>query len=120
MNKPLKYTLLGLGGLVAIAVAGAAVFALTFDPNRYKADIERLAKEKTGRTLSIKGDIKMAFWPSLGADIAGVSLTEKGLDILQQIRPQMDSTISELTKHLSESELTQLSDLLDRLRTDQA
>ena len=78
MNKPLKYTLLGLGGLVAIAVAGAAVFALTFDPNRYKADIERLAKEKTGRTLGIKGDIKMAFWPSLGADIAGVSLTEKG------------------------------------------
>ena len=78
MNKPLKYTLLGLGGLVAIAVAGAAVFALTFDPNRYKADIERLAKEKTGRTLSIQGDIKMAFWPSLGADLAGVSLTEKG------------------------------------------
>lgn len=80
MNKPLKYTLLGLGGLVAIAVAGAAVFALTFDPNRYKDDIERLAKEKTGRTLGIKGDIKMAFWPSLGADIAGVSLTEKGSD----------------------------------------
>lgn len=80
MNKPLKYTLLGLGGLVVIAVAGAAVFALTFDPNRYKADLERLAKEKTGRTLSIKGDIKMAFWPSLGADIAGVSLTEKGSD----------------------------------------
>ena len=43
MNKPLKYTLLGLGGLVVVAVAGAAVFALTFDPNRYKADIERLA-----------------------------------------------------------------------------
>ena len=80
MNKPLKYTLLGLGGLVVIALAGAAVFALTFDPNRYKADIERLAKEKTGRTLGIKGDIKMAFWPSLGADIAGVSLTEKGSD----------------------------------------
>jgi AsmA protein len=80
MNKPVKYTLLGLGGLVVLAVAGAAVFALTFDPNRYKADIERLAKEKTGRTLSIKGDIKLAFWPSLGADIAGVSLTEKGSD----------------------------------------
>jgi AsmA protein len=75
-----KYTLLGLGGLLVLAVAGAAVFALTFDPNRYKADIERLAKEKTGRTLSIKGDIEMAFWPSLGADIAGVSLTEKGSD----------------------------------------
>jgi AsmA protein len=78
MNKPLKYTLLGLGGLLGLAVAGAAVFALTFDPNRYKQDIERLAKEKTGRTLSIKGDIKMAFWPSLGADVAGVTFSEKG------------------------------------------
>ena len=78
MNKPLKYTLLGLGGLIGLAIAGAAVFALTFDPNRYKQDIERLAKEKTGRTLSIKGDIKMAFWPSLGADVAGVTFSEKG------------------------------------------
>lgn len=77
MNKPLKYGLLGLGALVAVAVAGAAVFALTFDPNRYKDDIERLAKEKTGRTLKLKGDIKMAFWPSLGAGVAGVSLSEK-------------------------------------------
>ena len=78
MNKPLKYALLGLGGLLGLAVAGAAVFALTFDPNRYKQDVERLAKEKTGRTLSIKGDIKMAFWPSLGADVAGVTFSEKG------------------------------------------
>ncbi|HEV3010536.1 MAG TPA: AsmA family protein, partial [Burkholderiales bacterium] len=77
MNKPLKYGLLGLGTLVVVAVAGAAVFALTFDPNRYKADIERLAKEQTGRTLAIKGDIKMAFWPSLGADVAGVTFSER-------------------------------------------
>ena len=78
MNKPLKYGLLGLGTLVVVAVAGAAVFAMTFDPNRYKGEIERLAKEKTGRTLAVKGDIKLAFWPSLGADVAGVTFTEKG------------------------------------------
>jgi AsmA protein len=77
MNKPLKYGLLGLGGLVMVAIAGATVFALTFDPNRYKDDIERLAKEQTGRTLKLKGDIKMAFWPSLGADVAGVTLSER-------------------------------------------
>jgi AsmA protein len=77
MNKPLKYGLLGLGGIVVLAVAGAVAFALTFDPNRYKSDIERLAKEQTGRTLSIKGDIKMAFWPSLGADVAGVTFSER-------------------------------------------
>jgi AsmA protein len=78
MNKPLKYGLLGLGGLVVLLIAAVAIFAATFDPNRYKADIERLAKEQTGRTLAIKGDIKMAFWPSLGAEVAGVTFSEKG------------------------------------------
>ena len=78
MNKPLKYALLGLGGLLVLVIAAVAVFAATFDPNRYKGEIERLAKEKTGRTLAIKGDIKMAFWPSLCPTSPGVSLTEKG------------------------------------------
>jgi AsmA protein len=78
MNKPLKYGLIGLGSVVGLAVAGAVVFAMTFDPNRYKDHIEGLAKEKTGRTLDIKGDIKMAFWPSLGADVGAVTFTEKG------------------------------------------
>jgi uncharacterized protein involved in outer membrane biogenesis len=78
MNKPVKYTLIGLGLLIVLVIGAAAVFALTFDPNRYKDEIERLAKEQTGRTLDIKGDIKMAFWPSLGADVAGVTLSERG------------------------------------------
>ena len=77
MNKPLKYTLIGLGGLVVLVIAAVAVFAATFNPNRYKGQIEQLAKEKTGRTLAIQGDIKMAFWPSLGAQVSGVSLSER-------------------------------------------
>ena len=77
MNKPLKYTLAGLGILLVLVIAAVAVFAMTFDPNRYKGEIERLAREKTGRTLSIKGDIEMAFWPSLGAQVSGVSFSEK-------------------------------------------
>ena len=78
MNKPVKYTLVGLALLLVLVIGAAAVFALTFDPNRYKDEIERMAKEQTGRTLDIKGDIKMAFWPSLGADVSGVTLSERG------------------------------------------
>jgi AsmA protein len=77
MNKPLKYGLIGLGGLVVLAAAGAAVFALTFDPNRYKEQVERIAAEKTGRTLKLAGDIELAFWPSLGADVSEVWLSER-------------------------------------------
>jgi AsmA protein len=77
MKKPLKYTLIGLGGLVVLVIAAVAVFAATFNPNRYKGQIEQLAKEKTGRTLAIQGDIKMAFWPSLGVQVSGVSFSER-------------------------------------------
>ena len=78
MKKLLKYGLLGVGGLVVLIVVAAAVFALTFDPNRYRGEIERIAAEKTGRTLKIKGDIRLAFWPSLGAAVRGVTFSEKG------------------------------------------
>src|SRR3954467_11833833 len=76
--KTMKIVLWVVGGVLILAVAGAAVFALRFDPNRYKGDIERLAKERTGRTLKLAGDLKVAFFPSIGATVAGVTLSEHG------------------------------------------
>jgi len=60
-----------------LAVAGAVVLALTFDPNRYRADLERLAKEQTGRTLKLRGKLALAFYPSVGVKVAGVSFSER-------------------------------------------
>ena len=77
MRKTIKYVLLGLLGLVGLVVIGAVVFAMTFDPNRYKEQIERLAKERTGRTLKLAGNLEVAIWPALGAKVNGVSLTER-------------------------------------------
>src|SRR5690606_9847929 len=53
---------------------------MTFDPNRYRDDVERLVKERTGRTLQLKGPLELAFWPSLGAKVSGVSLSEQRAD----------------------------------------
>jgi AsmA protein len=78
--KTLKYVLYAVGGLAVLAIAGAIVFVLTFDPNRYKSEIEQAVKERTGRTLKLQGDLKVAVFPSLGADVAKVSLTERGSD----------------------------------------
>src|SRR5437773_6115789 len=78
MKKPIKYLWLALSGVVALVVAGIVVFALTFDPNRYKGDIERMAKERTGRTLKLQGELKLVFFPSLGAGVGGVTLSERG------------------------------------------
>src|SRR5437867_7172304 len=78
MTKLVKYLWLALGGVAALLVAVVLVFALTFDANRYKDDIERIAKERTGRTLKLQGELKLAVFPSLGAGVGGVTLSERG------------------------------------------
>lgn len=76
--KALKILLYLVLGLAVLAVAAAAIFAMTFDPNRYKDDIQRIVKERTGRTLELKGPLGLAFYPSLGAKVSGVVLSEHG------------------------------------------
>jgi AsmA protein len=80
MNKPLKYSLIGIAGLLFLVIAAAAIFVLTFDANRYKPQIERLVQEKTGRTLKLQGPLEAAVWPSLGAKVSGVTFSERGSD----------------------------------------
>src|SRR5258706_14754555 len=76
--KAIRYTLYAIAGLVVLLVLGGVIFAMTFDPNRYKPEIERLVKEKTGRTLSLKGDLQVAVWPAVGAQVNAVTLCEHG------------------------------------------
>src|SRR4051812_22547727 len=76
--KALKYVLFGLAGLLVLAVVAAAIFAATFDPNRYRSQIEAGVKDRTGRTLKLQGDLKVAFFPSLGADVGKATLSEAG------------------------------------------
>ena len=78
--KIIKYTIYTVLVLLALLLLGGAIFAMTFDPNRYKDDIERLVKDRTGRTLKLSGDLAVAVWPSLGAKVGGVTLTERGQD----------------------------------------
>ncbi|MGE5639406.1 MAG: AsmA family protein [Clostridia bacterium] len=78
--KALKYVLFALAGLAVLAVGALAIFAATFDPNRYKGQIQSAVKEKTGRTLKLEGDLKVAFFPSLGADVGKASLSERGAE----------------------------------------
>ena len=76
MNKYLKYSLYGIGGLVALLLILVAVIAATFNPNDYKQQIIDLVKEKKERTLTIEGDIKLSFWPKIGADLGKIAISE--------------------------------------------
>lgn len=76
MNKILKYGLLGIGVVVALAAAGIAYVAATFNPNDYKAQIIKVVKDSKQRNLRLDGDIKLSFFPSIGASLSKVSLSE--------------------------------------------
>ena len=75
--KWLKVSLITLSGLLLLLVAGAAILALSFDPNQYKDEVEKLVKEKSGRTLKFHGDVKLAFWPSIGVAVGKVTLSRR-------------------------------------------
>jgi AsmA protein len=76
MNKILKYGLLGVGAIVAVAIAGVAYVAATFNPNDYKGRIIKAVKDSKQRNLRLDGDIKLSFYPNIGASLSKVSLSE--------------------------------------------
>ena len=80
MKKILKYIFVAVAGIVALAIAGAACLAATFNPNDYKPQAIQLVKDKLNRTLKINGDIKLTFYPAIGADLGGVTLSEQASD----------------------------------------
>jgi uncharacterized protein involved in outer membrane biogenesis len=60
VNRVLKFILIAAGSLAVLAIAAVAVVLLTFDPNRYKPDIEAAVQQATGRALTINGKLGVA------------------------------------------------------------
>lgn len=76
MKKVLTYLLIALGVFVALVVAVVAYVAATFNPNDYKPQLIQLVQDKTGRTLAIPGEIRLTFFPRIGAELGQISLSE--------------------------------------------
>ena len=68
---------LTLAGLLSLLLVAGLALLLCFNPNDYKPTITNLVQDKTGRTLTLDGDIRMAFWPKLGIDLGRVGLSEQ-------------------------------------------
>ncbi|HKB52627.1 MAG TPA: AsmA family protein, partial [Ramlibacter sp.] len=75
--KVIKYLLYVIGAVVGLAAVVAIAVAVLFDPNQLKGEIERVVKQQTGRTLKLEGDLRLAFWPSIGASMGRASLSER-------------------------------------------
>ena len=80
MNKLIKYALYGILGIIVLVLMVAGYFAVTFNPNDYKDEIVKLVKDKKERNLHIDGDIKLTYWPKIGADLGRLSLSEHQSD----------------------------------------
>ncbi|ANN76200.1 AsmA family protein [Bordetella flabilis] len=78
MKTWIKRISIALAVVIGLAVAGLAVFLLTFDPNAYKDRLESWVQQRYHRTLTIEGDIEATLFPSLGLTLQGVSLSEPG------------------------------------------
>lgn len=75
--KKLVYLLYAVVILAVLAVASIAAFALLFDPNKFKPEIEQLVKRSTQRTLKLEGALGLAFYPSLGVSLGRTTLSER-------------------------------------------
>ncbi|MHB1291939.1 MAG: AsmA family protein [Sulfuricella sp.] len=80
MNKTLKYGLIPLIAILVAFLALVALVAATFNPNDYKPLIVKLVQEKKQRTLKLEGDIKLTYFPRIGADLGKLALSEHGSD----------------------------------------
>lgn len=75
-----KRILIAIVVLVIATLVGIAIFLLTFDPNAYKAKLERLVYSRYHRTLAIKGPLELSLFPRIGLSVHGVSLSDVNSD----------------------------------------
>ncbi len=80
VNKTVRYVLIAAALVVVAAAALAAYVAATFDPNAYKPQLVAWTKEKTGRTLTLPGDIRLTLFPPVGVTLGKTTLSEPDSD----------------------------------------
>ena len=64
-----------VGIMAALLIAAAVFIFLIFDPNKYKAEISAAVHNATGRELTFQGNLKLSFFPWLGVETKGLSLS---------------------------------------------
>ncbi|MFW5954877.1 MAG: AsmA family protein [Guyparkeria sp.] len=73
--------------IVLVAILAVIAFALTFDPNDYKAQIASQVEKQTGRSIQFDGDLSVTLFPWLGAATEDVELANaEGFDPGSMVR----------------------------------
>lgn len=74
MKKLFKWILTLVGVVAVLLVVATLVLPMVVDPNDYKDEISAAVSNKTGRELTIGGEIKWTVFPSIGLELSDVSL----------------------------------------------
>ncbi|MFA5921833.1 MAG: AsmA family protein [Methylococcaceae bacterium] len=74
MRKPVKILLSIIAAMVFLIII--AIFTLPFfiDPNNFKPEIAAAVKDKTGRELTLTGELKLSIFPWLGISTGKMAL----------------------------------------------
>ena len=75
MKKLFKISGIILAVILSVMVLAVVAVTVLVDPNDYRDDISKIVKEKTGRTLAIKGDLSLKFFPWIGLSIGDTTLS---------------------------------------------
>lgn len=70
--KYIKWFVITISALLLVIALYLTVF---FEPNDFKPQLVEIVKEKTGRDLSISSDLSWTFFPTLGIELSGISLS---------------------------------------------
>src|SRR3569832_2055058 len=68
---------IAVGALVALGLLAAIALLLFVDPNRYRGDIEKAAKEHSTRVLTIRGKLELHVFPWLALGVHDVELSNR-------------------------------------------
>ncbi len=72
--RALKIAGIVVGSIVALVVLALLAVVLLVDPNDYRDDIERVVESKTGRQLTLGGDLHLSIFPWLALKAGPASL----------------------------------------------
>ena len=74
MIRALKWLAIAIVALVVLIAGAALIVPHVFDPNDYKDTIADAVMARTGRSLTIKGDLALTVFPWLGVDVGPIEI----------------------------------------------
>ena len=85
MSRPVRMILFALLGVLALVVLAVGALVVLVDPNDYREDISKMAREGAGVELKLGGELGWSFYPVLGfrAHDVGLSLRSDAPQLVQ-------------------------------------